>query len=845
MSYLNPLNIQKPQDIHLSDEERHTQFKNAGLDGNYSSMTGLIYNGNNVRTEVAGKANIKELYNEIDGQIHQLEGYNQDGVNDVLDEYDEEYQDTISNISDKGAYDPTVAYHFGNVVDYSTLNSKITPKYNNKQTTTTGKQLFDVNSTIINRSSTTTINGNIVNITAANSGSNGGALWNVPVTQGQEITISYSDITTITGNEGNNNVNYRFSDHPYVSGTDTWSFGTVVNKTDKTVTVTATEAYLLLMLRTSNGASYDISDLMVRPASVADDTWEPYTDGKSSPSPDYQQKIASIKPVNLFDKDNANIYRMFINQQSGKLDASSATRSIYMPIIGGNTYTVSRTSKITNRFSVATSDTLPTEDLPKMPLEYVVDNDSFSITLATSSTAQYLVVYLSSSQSDETLTEQLQNLQIEEGDTQHTYAPYGKIPLRCYTNNLANNCNYTLPADQTSSTSWGKSPSDYIKVEYGKTYTLSFYYNNVLNYSNTNGYAYVYAYDSNKERIGNTDFMLSSTVGSDKTTATIDDVNISYLKVMIGARGLKGDNFKAQLEEGSTRTDYKPYYNKYFYVDMQGNELSKITAGTSGSPKIVEDDITIDDDNNIIFNKKVGKCVLVGTETITYESSNSRFVTSISNSITAAARNNLLCDRFVYVASGNSVDGGCFIFNGKLYLYNFSYNTVEDFQEWLSTHNTTLYYELRSSQQISLGTLPADFLPHIGNVNIEVCTNLEATNRYTMHTDSYLTLQDTTAGTLPTNTTYFKNIGLTGDIGDSSMGTVTCGVWDSTTTYNEKDLVAYGTDLYVAKQANTNQAPSSESQYWELIIQYDKPLVALSNNAPENIIKGSLWLDII
>ena len=144
MSYLNPLNIQKPQDIHLSDEERHTQFKNAGLEENYSSMTGLIYNGNNVRTEVAGKVNIKELYNEIDGQIHQLEGYNQDGVNDVLDEYDEEYQDTISNISDKGAYDPTVAYHFGNVVDYSTLNSKITPKYTNKQTTTTGKNLFNV-----------------------------------------------------------------------------------------------------------------------------------------------------------------------------------------------------------------------------------------------------------------------------------------------------------------------------------------------------------------------------------------------------------------------------------------------------------------------------------------------------------------------------------------------------------------------------------------------------------------------------------------------------------------------------------------------------------------------------
>ena len=836
MSYLNPLDIQKPQDLHLSDEERHTQFKNAGLDGNYSSMTGLIYNGNNVRTEVAGKVNIKELYNEIDGQIHQLEDYNQSGVNDELEEHAEDFQDTIDNISDKGAYSPSTVYHFGNVVDYSRMNSKITPKYNNQQNTTTGKNLYegsqDWSGTWANDSEwltdTQTYNGLVVK---KKSSAWAGLYKEINVEAGKTYTFS-----CYVKSESDRQVSLYLSNGTATVSIGYYNFRPLTTWARYSLRFSVTTSGTIKP-RVENNQNIDGSYTYICGYQLEESTtmtdYEPYTGGIPSPNPDYPQDITTIKPINLFDTELEQNARNNADGNTILWSENYIRTKNKISVKPNTTYYLSYKSSVSFQGGDIqqyreNEEYISNVSLGTAPKTYTTPNDCYYINIQWYRTTGIV-------------PSDITNIQLEEGDTSHIYAPHGKIPLRCYTNNLATVSEYTLPSDQTESTKWAATSSDYISVKYGDTYTLSFYYNNILNYSNTNGYAYVYAYNSSKQQIGN-DYINTAYM---TPTRTISDANIAYLKVLMGVKGLKGDNFKVQLEEGSTRTEYKPYYNKYFYLDMQGNELSKITAGAPSSPKTVEDDITIDENNNIIFNKKVGKCVLIGTESISSDSASHRFVTAITNSITETARNRILCDRFRYVSSGNTTDGGCFVYGGAAYFYNFSCTSLQDFKTWLSTHNTTFYYELQTPQEISLGTLPADFLPHLGNVNVELCTNLENVNKYSMTTNSYLTLQDTTAGTLPTNTTYFKNIGLTGDIGDSSMGTVTCGVWDSTSTYNEKDLVAYGTDLYVAKQANTNQTPSSASQYWELIIQYDKPLVALSNYAPDNIIKGSLWFDII
>ena len=844
MSNLNPLNIQKPQDIHFSDESRHSQFKTAGLAGNYSSMSGLIYNGNNVRSEVEGKVNIKELYNEIDEQIHQLEDYNQSGVNDVLEEHTEDFQDTVDNISDKGAYDPTAVYHFGNIVDYSRMNSNITPKYASQQTITQGYNLLNWSSNqgsvvaTVNNDQTITLNG---------------------TTAG--FSLNFEEVTL----EANKTYKAKAI---LVSGTCTSSASGGLGimsplgsgnwlRNDTFDTFTPTEDTARHTIWVGANGTYDNAVFKIYFYEGSDDKpYEPYTNNVSSPSPEYRQPITTIKAVNLFDKDyfltHISDFTAFYQNYFFGIELGDEFKTV----IDASTFLKGTTQ---SNYVLALLDEVRK---PENVDRFLNTNGEISNKIYdfTNSEHVYFVFGRSTQMSTESVRlEVLQtilnnyNVQVEEGDTPHIYAPYGKIPLKCSTNNLAVNSEYTLDSDQTESTRWAAITNDFIEAKYGQTYTLSFYYNNILNYSNTNGYAYVYAYDSNKQKIGS-DYM--STQNPALITKTIDNQNIEYLKIMVGVKGLKGDNFKVQLEEGSTRTDYKPYYDKYFYLDMQGNELCKIKTGTDPSSRMIEDEIVIDNNNNIVLNKKINKLVLDGTENWTssslVEGTYGFTTTDTSVAFNTSDEIKVISDYFEGRTTTSTIEDGDIGIStrrrnnqGLFIRMPSDVTTVSGFKTWLSTHNTTAYYELQTPQEISLGTLPADFLPHLGNVNVELCTNLENVNKYSMTTNSYLTLQDTTAGTLPTNTTYFKNIGLTGDKGDSSMGTVTCGIWDSSATYNEKDLVAYGTDLYVAKSTNTNQTPSSSSAYWELIIQYDKPLVALGNYAPENIINGSLWLDIL
>lgn len=79
---------------------------------------------------------------------------------------------------------------------------------------------------------------------------------------------------------------------------------------------------------------------MVRLASVADATYEPYTGGKASPSPEYPQELASLEPVvnvcgkNLFD---GKLEIGAINANSGAmyyLETESRTVN-YIPVIPG------------------------------------------------------------------------------------------------------------------------------------------------------------------------------------------------------------------------------------------------------------------------------------------------------------------------------------------------------------------------------------------------------------------------------------------------------------------------------------------------------------------------------
>lgn len=122
--------------------------------------------------------------------------------------------------------------------------------------------------------------------------------------------------------------------------------------------------------------------------------------------------------------------------------------------------------------------------------------------------------------------------------------------------NLAVGGKWTSDTESTNYV-WGKI-SCKVNVEYNETYTLSAYRNGVRMTGNTYGYAYAYAYDSEGNRVGTGDYLVTSNARGFHTK-TISDESIAYLTLCIGPRNcVVGDEYRIKFEVGNTPTDWTP-----------------------------------------------------------------------------------------------------------------------------------------------------------------------------------------------------------------------------------------------------------------------------------------------
>ena len=122
----------------------------------------------------------------------------------------------------------------------------------------------------------------------------------------------------------------------------------------------------------------DLNEIMIEQGSVA------------TPCEPYQENITYIdlKKNNLFDKDNANILDVYISSSTQIIGNSSNDKCLYIPIVGGKTYTILKTlSKI---FRVGFTDELPEKGVVCNP--YIGNNNVNSITVISNTNNKYLVV---------------------------------------------------------------------------------------------------------------------------------------------------------------------------------------------------------------------------------------------------------------------------------------------------------------------------------------------------------------------------------------------------------------------------------------------------------------------
>ena len=243
--------------------------------------------------------------------------------------------------------------------------------------------------------------------------------------------------------------------------------------------------------------------------------------------------------------------------------------------------------------------------------------------------------------------------------------------------------------------------SAYCRVVAGKTYTIS---RKII----SNRFAI--AACNEIPNVNTTALVLAASNSAKSLTVTVPD-NYNYLVLYLQNDGAYTD-VGLQIEEGSVATDYEEYQSNEYTIDLQGNELVKLTDDT-------KDEITIDKNGNVSLSKRIGKVVLNGTENWIFNESGTNYIrfTLFINDLINNQENNKKCVASDYFVSSSideavtdSADANriCAVSNQRLLikLVNDNVMNLDDFKAWLSENNVTCYYQLLNvSETINLGQL--------------------------------------------------------------------------------------------------------------------------------------------
>lgn len=378
----------------------------------------------------------------------------------------------------------------------------------------------------------------------------------------------------------------------------------------------------------------------------------------------YQSQTYPINlPVdNLFDKDNANVSNVYINANG--VISNADTRSFYLPIKGGETYTIQRSGSA--RLRVGTTSSIPTAGVSI--IDYQANDSDTSITITTSSNANYLICYFYATfdTNTKTYSEVLDTIQVEKGNKANHYTPYGTTPIELckigdyqdyFTKNSGKNLfdknaitdNAWLTTSGTEESQNGYCISDYIEVIVNEQYRLPKLGTKRLKY-----------YNSNKEALTNT-WDISD--GTGVQTITIPN-NAKYVRFSINKTDVDINTFMFNI--GTTLIPYEPYGTGLW---CKYNAIGKVVLDGSESGWA-----------NMYLNNQGLGTIIVNLDGLVYQSNNSG-----------------ICNYFIYKWVYNNPAPCFYVYNegnvGRV-MFITQFTTKQDFLTWLSTHNTIVYYVL-------------------------------------------------------------------------------------------------------------------------------------------------------
>ena len=246
-------------------------------------------------------------------------------------------------------------------------------------------------------------------------------------------------------------------------------------------------------------------------------------------------------------------------------------------------------------------------------------------------------------------------------------------------------------------TSYEYNTSDFIPVEpnttYYKTLTLS---------------PRTKFYDANKQVLSSStyqDIAIGGNVGAFTTPA-----NAYYLRFTINTNVSTGVSLDSvMVHKGSTATSYEQHLETQITANLpEGEFIGKINDTYKDELKVEYNET--DGQYHLNLYKGVGKDVLDGSETISYNSSNQVFYTNIDN---VDSKNNFIPSSNYFIgqskiSSFNELQNNKISFRvntSSLFLKNTNITTVADLKTWLSTHPTEVYYALATPYVVDLGVV--------------------------------------------------------------------------------------------------------------------------------------------
>ena len=491
----------------------------------------------------------------------------------------------------------------------------------------------------------------------------------------------------------------------------------------------------------SNGA-YKIKCPMI--TSENQPTFVPYV--PNMPSPDYPSEIENVKGRNLINIDDKNYVDTLISVDkdgwiTATYDNTNGTATKFMNYFTNNLNlkTSSKYNAIVEVKSVSGSGVLTLlSSLQNYGQSIAGQSFSFNVL---SNNSIYNSVFTTKS-SFAGITQGIRSyvmfragesgsitfrLSVLEDISDFRYVPYGNIQIVETGKNLLDNKNpnYIVGATWQPTETGGKISASTtwswvgwnLKLNMDKQYTFSY---GARNSKNIYLYIRTYTdatYTTIKTKIVTDGVKLQNTFKPDSeyvriafaNNAVIEDIEIPNI----------------QLEKGSPATDYEPYTEEVVNIDLKGNELCSLPNGT-------KDELIVKDGRAKIV-KKIGEVVLDGSETITgiWRDTETTHIFKISDikldnlytTLTNTDEVFAMCDYFKvhpYDAGANSIwairrDNNDFknalaIINTK---GNANYKSIivkhsgcvtsAEFKDWLSTHNTTVQYELAEPYEIDLG----------------------------------------------------------------------------------------------------------------------------------------------